>query len=242
LLEDDSAPVQAHAALALGKLGPSAVGAGEALLQASKTGEAAVREQAMRALAMIQPPEAEEAFAAGLKDASIDVRVLASAGWLNAEAVPDRAAPALIEGLRDPEARVRANAASALARLDAVPAEAVALLVDCASDPSDALRLGAVQALKKAPPGVVAEVMGRLTSDPNARVRLTAAAALLEREPGNAEAAAVLLEALAHRSPGVRDEAFSVFESLGEGGGAVVGAVQEGAAPEPAPEASEVAS
>ena len=66
--------------------------------------------------------------------------------------------------------------------------------------------------------------------------------AVLEREPGNAEAAAVLLEALAHRSPGVRDEAFSVFESLGEGGEAVLGAVQEGAAPGPAPEASEVAS
>ena len=57
LLEDDSALVQAHAALALGKLGPAAVAAGEPLLQAAQTGEVSVREEAMRAIAMIQPPE-----------------------------------------------------------------------------------------------------------------------------------------------------------------------------------------
>ncbi|WP_197491208.1 HEAT repeat domain-containing protein [Planctomyces sp. SH-PL62] len=151
LLEDDDDPVQAHAALALGKLGPDAVAAGEALLRAARTAEVGVREQAMRAIAMIQPPEAVEAFAVGLKDAATEVRILASAGWINAEAVPAEAAPALIEALRDPEVRVRANAAQAMARLDSVPAEAVPLLIECATDPHDALRLASATALKAAP-------------------------------------------------------------------------------------------
>src|SRR4029077_11350863 len=62
LLEDDSAWVQVHAALALGKLGPAAAAAGGALLRAAQTGEVGVREQAMRAIAMIQPAEATQAF------------------------------------------------------------------------------------------------------------------------------------------------------------------------------------
>ena len=69
LLEDDSEQVQAHAALALGKLGPDAEAAGGPLLHAAQTGEVSVREQAMRAIAMIQPPETTQAFVAGLKDA-----------------------------------------------------------------------------------------------------------------------------------------------------------------------------
>ena len=57
LVEDDSAWVQVHAALALGRLGPAAVAAGGPLLRLAQTGEVSVREQAMRAIAMIQPPE-----------------------------------------------------------------------------------------------------------------------------------------------------------------------------------------
>ena len=121
LLEDDSAWVQAHAALALGNSAPRPRRR-EALLHAAQTGEVSVREQAMRAIAMIQPPETTQAFAAGLKDACGDIRRVASAGWMNAAAIPDEAIPALVEALRDPEVQVRANAANALARLDAMPA------------------------------------------------------------------------------------------------------------------------
>ena len=110
LLEDDSDWVQAHAALALGKLGPAAAAAGGPLLHAAQTGEVSVREQAMRAIAMIQPPETTQAFAAGLKDACGDIRMVASAGWMNAAAIPEEAIPALVEALRDPEVQVRANA------------------------------------------------------------------------------------------------------------------------------------
>ena len=67
LLDDDSDWVQVYAALALGKLGPAAAAAGGPLLHAAQTGEVGVREQAMRAIAKIQPPETAEAFVVGLE-------------------------------------------------------------------------------------------------------------------------------------------------------------------------------
>ncbi len=109
LLDDDSDWVQIHAALALGKLGSAATAAGPSLLRAAQTGEVSVREQAMRAIAMIQPPETAEALAAGLKDGCGDIRKIASAGWMNATAISDEVIPALVEALRDPEVQVRAN-------------------------------------------------------------------------------------------------------------------------------------
>ena len=227
LLEDDSVLVQAHAALALGKLGSAAVKAGVPLLHAAKTGEVSVREQAMRAIAMIQPPEATEAFTVGIKDASTDVRVLASAGWMNAETVPAEAVPALIDGLRDPEVRVRANAANAMARLITIPVEAISLLIDCASDPNDALRRNAAMALKQAPPEAVAEIMEHLTADPNLHVRLTAASSLLSREANDANAGAVLVEALAQPASRVRDKALDVFDTVGTDGALIIEALQK---------------
>ena len=49
LLDDDSAWVQLHAALGLGRYGSAAAKAGPALLRAAQTAELNVREQAMRA-------------------------------------------------------------------------------------------------------------------------------------------------------------------------------------------------
>ena len=169
LLEDDCEQVQAHAALALGKLGPAAEAAGGPLLHAAQNGEMNVREQAMRAIALIQPPETTQAFVAGLKDASDDIRTLASAGWMNAAAISEEAIPALVEALRDPAAQVRANAANALARLDAIPADAVPLLIECTADANDGLRLNAAMALKLFPASAVAEVMQHLLADQNPR-------------------------------------------------------------------------
>lgn len=237
LLDDDSPEVQANAALSLGKLGPDAAQAGEALVRAALTGSAEVREQAMRAIALIQPPESSQAYVAGLGDASELVRILASAGLLNAETIPDEVLPAVVEALRDPEVRVRANAAGILGRLDAAPAQAVPALIDCVADPNDALRINAAKALKLAPADVVAEVMEHLTADSNARVRLEAARALLGLESANATAGTVLVDAMADPSPRVREEAMEIFEALGDGAGAVLDAVRESAG-EPA-EASE---
>jgi len=222
LLEDDSDWVQVYAALALGRLGPAATTAGGPLLHAAQTGEVSVREQAMRAIAMIQPAETTQAFAAGLRDACGDVRRVASAGWMNATAIPDEAIPALIEALRDPEVQVRANSAHALARLDAIPAAAVPLLIECTADNNDGLRMNAATALKLVPTGEVIEVMQHLVIDPNSRIRLIAASSLLFAEPGHSKAGAVLMEALGDPALRVREAALELLESLGTGGVALL--------------------
>jgi HEAT repeat protein len=220
LLEDDSAWVQVHAALALGQLGPAAEAAGGPLLRAAQIGDVSVREQAMRAIARIQPPETAKALAAGLTDACGDIRIVASAGWMNAASIPEDAIPALVEALRDPELQVRANAAHALARLDPLPAEAIPLLIECTADVHDGLRMNAALALKRAPADAVGEIMQHLVADANARVRLIAASFLLAAGLGNAEAGAVLVGALGDPALRVRQAALELIESLGPGGAA----------------------
>ena len=83
----------------------------------------------MRALVMIQPPEVVPALLSGLKDASGDMRKVASAGLVKAASVPAEVVPELLVALHDPEVQVRANAAHALARLESLPAEAVPALI-----------------------------------------------------------------------------------------------------------------
>ncbi len=204
LAEDDSPLVQMGVALALAKIGPPAAVAGPTLLRVARTGEAGVREQAMRALVMIQPHEANEGLAAGLTDPVAEVRVVASAGWIKAASVPPEVIPALIDALRDPEAQVRANVAFALSRLDALPSEAIPALRECAADPNDGLRLNASVALQLAPPGEVADLMSHLLDDPNVRIRLVAARAILEQTPDDPRAAAVVLAVTDDLSPRVR--------------------------------------
>ena len=228
LLEDDSDRVKICAALALGQLGRAAGVAGGPLLHAVQNGVESVREEAMRAIAKIQPPETAEAFAAGLNDACGDVRMLASAGWMNAAAIGEEAIPALVEALADPEVRVRANCAHALARLDTVPAAAIPLLVECTLDADDGLRINAAMALSGAPADMVAEVMQRLVADSNSRVRLIAASSLLSAESSNPSAGAVLLEALEDPAPRVRGAAHELLESLGESGAALVQGLTNG--------------
>ena len=221
LLEDDSEWVQVYAALALGKLGPAAAAAGGPLLHVVRNGVESVREQAMRAIAKIQPLETAEAFAVGLKDASADVRIVASAGWMNAPTISEQAIPALIEALGDPEIQVRANCAHALARLDSMPGKAIPLLVDCTTDSNVGLRINAAMALRLAPAAAVLEVMKRLVADPSSRVRLIAAGSLLSADSGNCIAGVVLMEALEDPSPRVREAAVELLEALGAEGTAL---------------------
>jgi HEAT repeat protein len=218
LLEDDSTWVQMNAALALGQLGGGAAAAGGALLRAAQTAEESVREQAMWALAKLQPPEMAQAFATGLKDASADIRKVASGGWIKAAAIPEEVLPALVEALRDPESVVRANAARALGRLDILPAVAITPLIDCTADSSDSVRLSATMALQRAPAAAAAETMRHLLQDPGARIRLVAAGVLLSTEPSESQAEAILKEALSDPSPQVRKAAAQLVESLGAAG------------------------
>lgn len=235
LLDDDSDWVQVNAALALGKLGPAATAAGASLLRAAQTGDVGVREQAMRAIATIQPPETTEALAAGLKDACGDIRKVAAAGWMNATTIPEEVISALVEALRDPDVQVRANCAHALARLDFIPAAAIPLLIECTADANDGLRINAARALKLAPFEVVIEVMQHLVDDPNSRVRLIAASSILVAQPGNARASAALMDSLEDPVVRVREAALVSLDSLGEAGVAILEALNEknGHCPEP---------
>jgi HEAT repeat protein len=204
LAQDDSAWVRVCMALALAKIGHAAAEAGAILLRAVRTGEAEVREQAMRAVVMIQPPEAAEAFAAGMADPVPEVRLIASAGWIKAQTVPEEAVPVLVDALRDPEVQVRANAANALGRLEKLPDEAIPALMQCAADANDGLRLNAAVALQGAQSTAVNEVMYPLLDDPNVRIRLVAARAILEKTPGEARAVAAVEAAASDTSPRVR--------------------------------------
>ena len=218
LLEDDSVEVQAQAAMALAKLGPAAMGAGVALVHAAQTGDVNVREQAMRAIAIIQPPEATQALFTGLRDGADDIRVLASAGWMNVPAIPSAVIPALVEALRDPALRVRANAANALSRLDSIPVDAVPVLIECTADDDEGVRMNAAMALKLSSESTVSQVMHQLLGDPSSRVRLIAASYLLSAETDIAEAGTVLMDSLADPVPRIREQALDLFESLGPRG------------------------
>jgi HEAT repeat protein len=211
LLHDDCVWIQGQAALALGRLGAEARPAGPALQQAALTAEASVREQALQALALIQPPEAAAAFLAGMKDANADIRTIASAGWRKAAEIPDEAIASLIEALRDPEVAVRSNAACALGRLDTLPAEAIPLLLECAEHPSEGLRWYTALALQTAPVKSVRGVLQRLLDDVNVSIRLLAARALLGGRQATEDAVAVVVDALASPLVGYRRAALKLI-------------------------------
>jgi HEAT repeat protein len=227
LLKDDSVWVQAEAAQALGRLGAAAQAAGAALVEAAQTGDAGVREHALHALALIQPPEAATAFAAGLRDASADIRRMASAGWRRSRTIPEEAVGGLLEALRDPDVAVRTNVACALSRLETLPDAAVPLLLECLGHESAGLRWHATVALQAVPGRTVAGTLQRLLDDPNMSIRLVAARALLTTPTTRAKALAVVAEALTDLSPGYRRAALRLVEILGPGAAELRAALQQ---------------
>jgi HEAT repeat protein len=213
LQKDDSAWAREQAAAALGRLGPAAMAAGSALLRAAQTGEVGVRLEAMKAIALIQPPETIAAFASGIRDSDSTIRKVASGGWMKAETIPEEVISSLVEALRDPEVQVRANAAHALARLEELPFEAIPLLVNCTADPSDGLRINAAMALKLVSTGAANEVMHQLLDDPNSRIRLIAASCILPVDSDNAKALAVVADELNDPALRVRKAAEELAEA-----------------------------
>jgi HEAT repeat protein len=213
LAEDDSHAVQAEAARALGQLGPAAAAAGPTLLRAVQTGEAGVRVEAMRAVVMIRPPEAADAFCAGLHDAEVAVRKVASAGWRKADDIPESAVPVLVEALHDPDTQVRANAAHAVGRMNPVPADAVPLLAECLKESDAGLRLNAALALQAGGPAAL-DALRPLLADANPRLRLIAARRLLDDQPDDTAAAVAVAAAVADASASVRKSADELLDTL----------------------------
>ena len=216
--------VQAAAATALGRIGPAAADAGEELAAAAREGDSELRLAAMRALALVQPPQAAGAFAAGLRDPDPKIRVLASAGLMKVAELPEDAVPAVVEALRDPDDQVRANAAHVLGRLDPVPAEAVPDLVENTARAHDGLRVNAATALRRAADPSARDALHRLLADPNPRVRLVAAGSLATPltpptnggpAPLDPEVRAVLAGLLRDPGPRIQSITGEVVRSLG---------------------------
>jgi HEAT repeat protein len=214
-LDDEGVWVQVSAATALADFGPAAAAAGPALLRVAQTGEASLREFAVRALILIQAPEMMPALAAGLVDGNGEIRKMASAGLIKAPAIPEDVVALLVDALRDPEAQVRANAANALSRLETLPPDAVAPLIECAADSHDGLRMNVAMALENAPPSAVADVFAHLVDDPNSRIRLIAASFLLVHDATHSRAAVVVGEALVDPVLRLRKAALELVASLG---------------------------
>ena len=223
LSEDESDLVRVESVRALGRLGAAAAKAGPMLLEAAQSGNADLRVEAIRALAIAQPPEANEAFIDGLRDSEAAVRIVASAGWRNALAIPEDAIPVLVEALNDPEAQVRANAAYAMWRLEPTPLEAVPVLIECAAHPNVGLRLNAALALQSATGALVMVALRKLLSDPSGKIRLIGARRILTDDPTDVEAATVVAQALGDSKPSVRKSASDLIET----GGACVELIME---------------
>jgi HEAT repeat protein len=242
LLQGANPAAQVQAAQALGRLGAQAAAAGPALLQTALQSGEDVRESALRALALIQPPEAVDAFRAGLVDARAEIRKLASAALLKIGSVPEGALPDVIQALRDPEVRVRANAAGLLAKQDSIPADAVPLLLDCLTEADDALRMNAALALRTVSSPKVVAAYEVLIVDVNMRLQLLAADVLLLKDVAHPQAIQVVSTALADSSPRIRRAALCLVGVFCATVPVFLEALRDRAAAEEDPELSDLAS
>ena len=174
----------------------------------------------MRAVAMIQPPEAAEAFTG--RDDGREPRG------------PQGGVGRVDEGGRDPggggpgpgRGAARPGGPGAGERRprpvparDGLPAEAVPLLAECAADPNDGLRTERRGGPGERGPGrPAADTLRRLVEDPNSRIRLIAAGAVLAEDPADAAAGEVVAAALADPALRLRRVGLDVVASLGDHG------------------------
>lgn len=214
LLQDDREAVQLAAARALGQFGTAAVSASQGLLLILQRGSARVREQALRTLLQVEPPELLGACLAALHDADEGVRRLASAGLVLAAPLPNDALPPVVEAMKDSDAQVRSNLAMVLAKQEQLPIGVLPSLLRALEDPDDGLRLNALRALQESPEHLVA-VLPRLLADPNGQVALLAASCWLRHDPRSVEAGALLEKALTADVVRDRRHAVETLERLG---------------------------
>jgi HEAT repeat protein len=209
LLRHRDAPVRAQAARALGKVGPEARKAVEALGEAVQDRNPAVRQAALEGLAGIGPDAAAvvEDVAGALQDPRKEVRRAAveALGGIGPEA--KTAAKALAAALADPD--LRPDAVVALGRIGPAAAQArevVTGLVALLEERDEALRDKAVAALAKVGKPAVA-ALRRALADPGKQVRLGAAQALGGMGPAAKDALNLLnLHARADQDAEVRQE------------------------------------
>jgi HEAT repeat protein len=239
LLQQEDEQVQIGAVVALGKLGPRAAEAGELLVNVLRRSGAALREQVLRALALIQPPEAAAAFLSALHDPDAEVRRWASAGLLKCEALQADALPALVQGLKDPDVQVRANIVLLCGRKEIWSAEMGPLLLEYLNDPDDGLRLSALRILKEISELRLDGVLPRLLNDPNSQIRFLAAS-ILTHTADDPQAVEILRSAIAAEQPRLRRQALETIETLGDRVALFVDALRAQQAAEEDPELREL--
>jgi HEAT repeat protein len=166
------------------------------LHEAARTAEAAVRVEALRALASLNCSIGPDAFTEGLKDTSPQVRRAAILGWAKVNENHPQAAPSLIAGLEDPDVVVRATAAFLLGRRKELPPDAVAPLLTRLQDEDGRVRFHSVVALRRQSSPEVQEALLRRLEDESLRVRLAAARAIMRHDRENEAARKAAEEAL----------------------------------------------
>lgn len=187
-LEDDAPPVRESVAAALGKMGPVARGAMDALAGRLSDDDADVRFMAAVALGRMGPGEEASRIvprlAAALEDPSHRVRRRAAQTLGALPDIAGEAVPALVSLLSDAECRLEASWA-----LGRMGEEAVRALVAPLSSTDPEVRMAATRALagcatraREAARPLLLEASG----DDDERVRTIAAKALGE-QPGAAE-------------------------------------------------------
>jgi HEAT repeat protein len=216
-LTDESVRMGEAAAHALAEIGPQAVDAVPALLQAlmNEEEDSGRRQAASDALGAIGS-EAVPALVQALADEDERVRNAAARALKDVGPQAVDAVPALIQALGDPDDDVSMAAASALG--DVGP-EAIPMLIEALGNRDAPARRGAILALgwigpeaKEAAPLIIQALEG----DAEWLVRSSAAHALGSMQPDASEAIPALIQALADESEYVRAaaaDALGDFES-----------------------------
>jgi len=208
--------LRAQAALALGRMGITAVAAAPQLIAALGDSSAYVREQAEIALIAIGPrvtPSLTNGLLAPTSTARCQAaRILGRLGEAAATA-----SPALIERLNDSYVEVRAASAEALGRIGQDPAQVVPALSRALHDPSGRVREQAAWAMNRFGGKAVLALpeLIRALSDSHDAVRASAANALARIGASAAPAVPALVGNLHHASSPVRTSAARALGRIG---------------------------
>lgn len=227
-LQDTSPAVRGRAAMAAGRIGPTASVAADSLLGLLRTDVDDIRIHAAAALGQIRPAngEAIPALTAALADASPAIRVAAAKALGEFRESAADGVSTLVGLLQDGNEEVRIAAAEAIARIGVPDEGSTQLLVDGLSSADNVVRAQTAESLGRI--GVAAETaapaLAEALADTNDRVRAKAAEALGRIGEAAAPAAVpALMRLLRDEDNWVRALA---AEALGE-----MGAAAENAAP-----------
>jgi HEAT repeat protein len=214
LLPTATGPVLIAAAEALRVRGESAAGARDALMAALRSAGPEARCVLLKAVAACQPAEAPAVFLSSLEDPDVDVRLFASAGLTQADALPEDAPETMLRAWVEPVDRIRANLATVWAKQATIPAEAVTQLLEAAYATNDGLRLAVLRALRKVP-DEAKEVFTHLLEDSNEEIALTAADGVLRGDAAQVRAGEIVKAGLASTALPRRRRALEILEGLG---------------------------